>query len=111
MLESKGCATSEPFENEGFPWEVPLTYANLKRCFLTTKKVSLATVLFAHKELTLGYSEERAILQLSMQLNDAIISSCPSYAVYSLRHRQAFGLKPKKKEPDVAGSYKSLNLN
>jgi len=65
MLESKGCATSEPFENEGFPWEVPLTYANLKRCFLTTKKVSLATVLFAHKELTLGYSEERAILQLS----------------------------------------------
>jgi len=75
MLESKGCATSEPFENEGFPWEVPLTYANLKRCFLTTKKVSLATVLFAHKELTLGYSEERAILQLSIQLNDALIAS------------------------------------
>ena len=74
MLEGKSCATSEPFEREGFPWEVSLTYANWKRCFLTTKKVSLATVLFAHKELTVGYSEERAILRLSTQLNDALIA-------------------------------------
>ncbi len=75
MLESKGCATSEPFENEGFPWEVPLTYANYKRCFLTPKNVSLVTVLFAHKGVTLGYFEETAILQLKTQLKRRLIAS------------------------------------
>ena len=32
-------------------------------------------MLFAHKEVTLGYSEESAILGLNTQLNDALIES------------------------------------
>jgi len=64
-----------PLKTKAFLGKFLLSYANYKRCFLTPKNVSLVTVLFAHKGVTLGYFEETAILQLKTQLKRRLIAS------------------------------------